>query len=50
MYKVYCGMFGIDKIQYMDFLFKKVFDRDIGVNFDFYGINYFFKIKSFKNF
>lgn len=42
MYSKVCGMFGVDMIWYMDFLFKIVFGRDIRVNFDFYSINYFF--------
>lgn len=50
MYKVHRGTLGIDKTQYMDCSFKKASDRDRGVNFDPYGINHLFKIKSFKNF
>lgn len=52
MYKVNRGTLGIDKTQYMymDCSFKKASDRDTGVNFDPYGINHLFKIKSFKNF
>lgn len=50
MYKVHRGTLGIDKTQYMDCSFKKASDRDTGVNFDPYGINHLFKIKSFKNF
>lgn len=50
MCKVQRGTLGVDMTWYMDFSFKTASDRDTGVNFDPYGINHLFKIKSFENF